>query len=154
MLPPLDKPYEDSSFAETPAIFNSWLLQSSPSVGLLSLTRRSILWTHPLMFFKLWTAVRVINKNWLLKHRNRTYLMNGYEPSPDLTCRQLLNFKELEIGLGVFYWILYHPTNRVYHALTPQPRSFLRELPTLGVFWLFTLHQSVFIVELYWQLKW
>ena len=34
-------------------------------------------------------------KNWLLKHRNRTYLMNGYEPSPDLTCRQLLNFKEL-----------------------------------------------------------
>jgi len=32
---------------------------------------------------------------WLLKHRNRTYLMNGYEPPPDLTCRQLLNFKEL-----------------------------------------------------------
>jgi len=27
--------------------------------------------------------------------------------------------------------------------LTPQPRSFLRELPTLGAFWLFTLHQSV-----------
>jgi hypothetical protein len=33
---------------------------------------------------------------WLLKRRNRTYLMSGYEPPPDLTCRQLLNFKELK----------------------------------------------------------
>ena len=84
-------------------------------------------------------------KNWLLKRRNRTYLMNGYEPSPDLTCRQLLKFKELlKIVLGVIIEYSIHPTNRVYHALTPQPRSFLRELPTLGAFWLCTLHQVVF----------
>ena len=33
-----------------------------------------------------------------------------------------------------FIEYLVHPTNKVYHVLTPQPRSFLRELPTLGVF--------------------
>jgi len=31
--------------------------------------------------------------------------------------------------LGVIIEYSIHPTNRVYHALTPQPRSFLRELP-------------------------
>jgi len=36
--------------------------------------------------------------------------------------------------LGVIIEYSIHPTNRVYHALTPQPRSFLRELPTLGAF--------------------
>ena len=49
----------------------------------------------------------------------------------------------LKIVLGVFIEYSIHPTNRVYHTLTPQPRSFLRELPTLGAFWLFTLHHSV-----------
>jgi len=42
-----------------------------------------------------------------------------------------------------FIEYLVHPTNKVYHDLTPQPRSFLRELPTLGAFWLFALHHPV-----------
>jgi len=33
--------------------------------------------------------------------------------------------------LGVFIEYFVHPTNKVYHDSSPQPRSFLRELPTL-----------------------
>jgi hypothetical protein len=74
--------------------------------------------------------------------------MNGYEPSPDLTCRQLLNFKELsKIVLGVFIEYFIHPTNKVYHGLTPQPRSFLRDLPYSRGVVSYTLHQSVLIID-------
>lgn len=45
--------------------------------------------------------------------------------------------------LGVIIEYFVHPTNKVYHLLTPQPRSFLRELPTLGVLWFNALHQTV-----------
>jgi len=38
-------------------------------------------------------------------------------------------FKELsKIVLGVFIEYFVRPTNKVYHDLTPQPRSFYREL--------------------------
>ncbi len=40
------------------------------------------------------SLLKALQFKWLLKRRNRTYLMSGYEPPPDLTCRQLLNFKE------------------------------------------------------------
>ena len=64
---------------------------------------------------------------------------------PRLVSADQLNFKELlKIVLGVIIEYFVHPTNKVYHFLTPQPRSFLRELPTLGAFWLYTLHQVVF----------
>jgi hypothetical protein len=37
------------------------------------------------------SLLKALQLKWLLKRRNRTYLMSGYEPPPDLTCRQLLN---------------------------------------------------------------
>jgi hypothetical protein len=37
------------------------------------------------------SLLKALQFKWLLKRRNRTYLMSGYEPPPDLTCRQLLN---------------------------------------------------------------
>jgi len=49
------------------------------------------------------------------------------------------------LGVSIEYSI--HPTNRVYHALTPQPRSFLRELPTLGET-MTPLNELVIFIEL------
>ena len=104
MLPPLNKPYEDSSFAETPAILNG------SGCG------------------------------------SRTHYLTGYEPGMifRFTHPQIVYKELLKIVLGVIIEYFVHPTNKVYHLLTPQPRSFLRELPTLGAFWLCTLHQVVF----------
>ena len=103
MLPPLNKPYEDSSFAETPATLNG------SGCG------------------------------------SRTHYLSGYEPGMifRFTHPQIV-LKNCKIGVGcISIEYLVHPTNKVYHVLTPQPRSFLRDLPTLGAFWLFTLHQTV-----------
>jgi len=63
---------------------------------------------------------------------------------PRLVPAVQLNFKELsKIGSDVTIEHFIHPTNKVYHVLTPQPRSFLRDLPYSRGCGL-TLHHTVF----------
>jgi hypothetical protein len=50
--------------------------------------------THLNWLMKPVSLLKALQLKWLLKRRNRTYLMSGYEPPPDLTCRQLFKFKE------------------------------------------------------------
>ena len=106
MLPPLNKPYEDSSFAETPAI---------------TLVAGSRITRLPFRY-----------------ERNMLFLQS---PANCFV-------KELsKIVLGVFIEYFVHPTNKVYHGLTPQPRSFLRDLPYSRGVVSYTLHQSVLIID-------
>ena len=45
--------------------------------------------------------------------------------------------------VGCIYWILYPPNKQSIPYANPATKKFFKRLPTLGVFWLFTLHHSV-----------
>ena len=58
-----------------------------------------------------------------------------------------LSKEQIKNLVGCVYWILYPPNKQSIPCANPATKKFFKRLPTLGVFWLFTLHQSVFLAD-------
>ena len=150
MLPSLKVPYERTLFAETPAILNGSGCGSRthylsgyepgmifrfthPQIVLVSIIHGGLFQRNNVFY---WLTI-IIFFSGLYAFQHSINLILYFPPT-----------KIIKRTFKIWCWVYFieyfvHPTNKVYHVLTPQPRSFLRDLPTLGAFWLFTLHQTV-----------